>query len=136
MELPFDESIGTDISSTETVSHRANNTPSLSQLLEERTLSTQSVVTCVRFSSSFFELLESKIPMFGSTSGGKAGTSGASDQTSEGTSKGARSKEGADQGAMSSDPQNDATLRESSPIETHQVYRIPEIILPYFLVYK
>ena len=52
--------------------------------------------------------------MFGSMLGGKAGTSGESDQTGEGTSKEARSKEGADQGAMSSDPQNDATLRESS----------------------
>ena len=41
--------------------------------------------------------------------------SGTSDQTGEDTSKGARSKEGADQGAMSSDPQNDAMLRESSP---------------------
>ena len=115
MESPFDESVGTDVSSTETSSHRANNTPSLSQLLEERTPSTQSVVTCVRFSSSFFELLESKMPMFGSMSGGKAGTSGASDQTVEGTSKGARSKEDADQEAVSSDPKNDATLRESSP---------------------
>ena len=47
--------------------------------------------------------------------GGKAGTSGASDQTGEGTLKGARSKEGTDQGAMSSDPQNDTTSRESSP---------------------
>ena len=55
------------------------------------------------------------MPMFGSMSGGKAGTSGTSDQTSEGTSKGARSKESADQGAMSSDPQNDATSRELSP---------------------
>ena len=115
VELPFDESIGTDISSTETLSHRANDTPSLSQLLEERTPSTQSVVTRVRFSSSFFELLESKMPMFGSMSGGKAGMSGASDQTGKGASKGARSKEGADQGAVSSDPQNDATSRESSP---------------------
>ena len=53
--------------------------------------------------------------MFGSMSGGKAGTSGTSDQTGEGASKGARSKEGADQGATSSDPQNDATLRELSP---------------------
>ena len=115
MESPFDESVGTDVLSMETSSHRANDTPSLSQLLEERTLSIQSVVTHVRFSSSFFELLESKMPMFGSTSGGKAGTSSTSDQTSEGTLKGARSKEGADQGAMSSDPQNDAMSRESSP---------------------
>ena len=115
MESLFDESVGTDVLSMETLSHRANNTPSLSQLLEERTPSTQSVVTCVRFSSSFFELLESKMLMFGSMSGGKAGMSGASNQTSEGALKGARSKEGADQGAMSSDPQNDATLRESSP---------------------
>ena len=109
--MPFDESIGTDVSSMETSSHRANDTPSLSQLLEERTPSTQSVVTHVGFSSSFFELLESKMPMFGS----KAGTSGTSDQTGEGALKGARSKEGADQGALSSDPQNDAMSRESSP---------------------
>ena len=47
--------------------------------------------------------------------GGKAGMSGTSDQTGEGASKGARSKEGADQGAISSDPQNDAMSRESSP---------------------
>ena len=115
MELLFDESVGTDVLSTETSSHRANNTPSLSQLLEGRTLSTQSVVTHVRFSSSSFELLELKMPIFGSTSGGKAGMSGASDQTGEGASKGARSKEGTDQGAMSSDTQNDAMSRESSP---------------------
>ena len=115
MESLFDENVVTDISSTETLSHRANNTPLLSQLLEERTLSTQSVVTHVGFSSSFFELLESKMPMFGSTSGGKAGMSGTSDQTDKGTSKGARSKEGTDQGAMRPDPQNDAMLRESSP---------------------
>ena len=136
MESLFDKSIGTDVSSMETSSHRANNTPSLSQLLEERTLSTQSVVTHVRFSSSFFELLESKMPMFGSTLGGKAGMSGTSDQTGKGALKEARSKEGTDQGVISSDPQNDATSRESSPIKTRQVYRIPEIILPYFLVYK
>ena len=115
MELPFDESIGTNILSMETSSHRANDTLSLSQLLEERTPSTQSVVTRVRFSSSFFELLESKMPMYGSTSVGKAGTSGASNQTSEGTLKGARPKEGADQGAVSPDPHNDTTSRESSP---------------------
>ena len=70
VESLFDESVGTDVLSTETLSHRANDTPSLSQLLEERTPSTQSVVTHVRFSSSFFELLESKMPMFGSMSGG------------------------------------------------------------------
>ena len=41
--------------------------------------------------------------------------SGASDQTGKGALKGARSKEGLDQGAVSSDPQNDAMSRESSP---------------------
>ena len=41
--------------------------------------------------------------------------SSTSDQTSKGASKGVRSKESADEGAMSSDPQNDATSRESSP---------------------
>ena len=53
--------------------------------------------------------------MFGSTSGGKAGMSGASKQTGEGALKGARPKEGADQGAMSPDPHNDTTSRELSP---------------------
>ena len=51
--------------------------------------------------------------MFRSMSGGKAGTSGTSNQTDEGTSKGARPKEGADQEAWSPDPHNDATSRES-----------------------
>ena len=41
--------------------------------------------------------------------------SGTSDQTGKGVSKRARPKEGTDQGAASSDPHNDATLRESSP---------------------
>ena len=136
VESPFEESVGTNVSSMETLSHRAKDTPSLSQLLEERIPSTQSVVTHVRFSSSFFELLESKMPMFGSASGGKAGTSSTSNQSSEGASKEARPKEGADQGAASSDSHNDATSRESPPIEACQVYRIPEIVLPYSLVYK
>ena len=60
VESPFDESIGTDVSSMETSSHRANNTPSLSQLLEERTPSTQSVVTHVRFSSFFLRVIRVK----------------------------------------------------------------------------
>ena len=55
------------------------------------------------------------MPMFGSMSGGKAGTSSTSDQTSEGALKRTRPKEGADQGATNPDPHNDATLRESSP---------------------
>ena len=115
MESPFDESVGTDVLSMETSSHRTNDTPSLSQLLEEATPSTQSVVTHVGFSSSFFELIESKMPMFGSMSGGKADMSSASNQTGEGASKGARPKEGTDQGASSPDPHNDVMLRESSP---------------------
>ena len=53
--------------------------------------------------------------MFWSMSGGKAGKPSTSDHTGKGASKGARSKEGADQGATSPDPHNDATLRESSP---------------------
>ena len=98
MESPFDESVGTNVLSMETLNHRANDTNSLSRLLEERTPSTQSVVTHSRISSSFFKLLELKMPMFWSMSGGKSGTSGTSDQTGEGTSKAARSKEGEDQG--------------------------------------
>ena len=42
--------------------------------------------------------------MFGSMSGGKSGVSGTSDQTGESASKGARSKEGTDQGAVGPDP--------------------------------
>ena len=76
------------------------------------------------------------MPMFGSMLEGKAGTSGTSDQTGKVALKGPRSKEGTDQGAVSSDPQNDATSRESSPHRTCQVYRTPEIVSPYFLVYK
>ena len=56
------------------------------------------------------------MPMFGSTSGGKSGASGTSDKTGKSASKGARSKEGADQGAMGPDPHNsNVTLREMSP---------------------
>ena len=40
------------------------------------------------------------MPMFGSMSGGRASMSGASDQTSESSSKGARPNEGTDQGAL------------------------------------
>ena len=76
------------------------------------------------------------MPMFGSMSGGKAGTSGTSDQTGDCALKEARSKEGADQGAMSPNPQNDTTSRESFPIKACQVYKIPEIISPYCLVCK
>ena len=74
--------------------------------------------------------------MFGSMLGGKAGTSGAFDQTGKGAVKGARSKEGVDQGATIPDPQNDSMSGSCPPIEARQVYRIPEIILPYFLVCK
>ena len=116
MESPSGENVGTNILSTETPSHSANDTPSLLQLLEERIPLTQSVVTCVRFSKSFFELIESKMPMFGSTSGGKSSASSTSDQTGKSASKGARSKEGTDQGAMGPDSHNsNVTLREMSP---------------------
>ena len=135
--VPSGENIGTDILSTETPSHRANDTPSLLQLLEERIPLMQSVVTCVRFSKSFFELIQSKMPMFGSISGGKSSASGTSDQTGKSASKGARSKEGADQGAMALIPII-AMLHQGRcpPIKAHRVHRIPEIVLPYFLEYK
>ena len=56
------------------------------------------------------------MPMFGSTSGGKSGASGTSNQTGKSASKGTRSKEGSDQGALDPDPHNsNVTSREMSP---------------------
>ena len=116
MESPSGMSIGTEVSSTETSGHRANDRPSLSQLLEQRTALTQSNVTCVGFSNSFFALIESKMLMFGSMSGRKSGASSTSDQTSESALKGARPKEDTDQGAMGPDHHNsNVTSRETSP---------------------
>ena len=112
-----DECIGTAALSTQTSIHGAiSGTPSLQQLLEERTPSTQTIVTHVGFRESFYTILETTMPMFGSTSGGKSGTASAQEKEDVVALKGAKSKEDADHGATCSNPRHDeSTLRETSP---------------------
>ena len=90
--------------------------PSLQQLLGERTLSTQTVVTCVRFRESFYTLLETTMPTFGSTSRGKSGMASAPEKEDTAALKGTKSKEDADHGVACSNPCHDeSTSRETSP---------------------
>ena len=105
MESLSDKCVGTATPSTQTSIHGAiSGTPSLQQLLEERTLSTQTIVTCVGFHKSFYTVLETTMPMFGSTSGGKSGMASAPEKEDTAASKGAKSKEDADHGAACSNP--------------------------------
>ena len=119
MESSSDECVGTATLSMQTSIHGAiSGTPSLQQLLKERTPSTQTVVTRVGFFESFFTVLETTMPMFGSTSRGKSGTASAPEKedTVDLASKGAKSKEDADRGAACSNPCHDeSTSREMSP---------------------
>ena len=117
MESSSDECVGTAAPSTQTSIHGAiSGTPSLQQLLEERTPSTQTVVTHVGFHALFHTILETTMPMFGSTSGGKSGMASAPEKEDAAALKGAKSKEDADCGAACSDPCHDkSTLRETSP---------------------
>ena len=117
MESSSDECVGTAALSTQTSIHGAiSGTPSLQQLLEERTPSTQTVVTCVGFRKLFYTILETTMPMFGSTSRGKSGTASAPEKEDVAASKGTKSKEDADHGAACSDPcHNESTSRETSP---------------------
>ena len=117
MESLSDECIGTAAPSTQTSIHGAiSGTPSLQQLLEKRTPSTQTVVTRVGFHESFYTILETTMPMFGSTSGGKSGVACTPEKEDAAASKGAKSKENTDCGAACSDPRHDeSTLRETSP---------------------
>ena len=117
MESSSDGCIGTTAPSMQTSIHGAiSGTPSLQQLLEERTPSTQTVVTHVRFHESFYTVLETNMPMFGSTSGGKSGVASAPEKEDAAASKGAKSKEDTDHGAACSDPHHDeSTSREMSP---------------------
>ena len=117
MESSSDECVGTAALSTQTSIHGAiSGTQSLQQLLEERTPSTQTVVTRVGFRESFYTILETTMPMFWSTSGGKSGRASAPEKEDTAALKGAKSKEDADRGAACSDPyHNESTLRETSP---------------------
>ena len=75
------------------------------------------VVTRVGFRHSPYESYNADMPLFGSRSGGAAGTTGTSTRSEDETSRGARLKEDAGEGAMSgASPRNiDDTSRESSP---------------------
>ena len=117
MESSSDECIGTAAPSTQTSIHGAiSGTPSLQQLLEERTLSTQTIVTHVGFRKLFYTVLETTMPMFGSTSRGKSGTASVPEKKDAAASKGVKSKEDADHGAACSNPcHNKSMSREMSP---------------------
>ena len=117
MESSSDEYIGIATPSTQTSIHGAiSGTPSLQQLLVERTLSTQTVVTRVGFHEMFYTVLETTMPMFESTSGGKSGMASALEKEDAVALKGVKSKEDADRGAACSDPCHDESMsRETSP---------------------
>ena len=113
----LDECIGTATPSMQTSIHGAiSGTASLQQLLEERTLPTQTIVTHVRFRELFYTVLETTMRMFGTTSGGKSGVASAPEKEDAAALKGVKSKEDADCGAACSDPHHDkSTSRETSP---------------------
>ena len=117
MEFSSDECVGTTTPSIQTSIHRAiSGTPSLQQLLQERTPSTQTVVTCVRFHKSFYTTSETNMPMFGSTFRGKSGVASALEKEDAAALKLSKCKEDTDRGATCSDPHNDeSTSREMSP---------------------
>ena len=78
------------------------------------------------------------MPLFGSGLGGAASTTGASARSEDETSRGARLKEDAGEGAMgSASPRNvDNTSRESSPREVRLTIPTNETDTPYYLVYS
>ena len=68
------------------------------------------------FCGSYYTILETNMPMFQSTSGGKSGAASAPEMEDAIALKGAKSKEDADSGAACPNPHNDeSTLRETSP---------------------
>ena len=117
MEFSTGDNRGTAESPLETVIHWISNRPTLEVICEERTLPKTNVVTRVGFRHSLYELNNADMPLFGSGSGGAAGTTGASARSEDETSRGARLKEDTGKGTMSSaSPRNiDDTSRESSP---------------------
>ena len=135
VESSSDECIGTTAPSTQTSIHGAiSGTPSLQQLLEERTLSTQTVVTHVGFRESFYTILETTMLMFGSTSRGKSGMASAPEKEDVAALKGTKPKEDADHGAACSNPCHDeSTSREMSPPKKSLQTYVPENALHYYL---
>ena len=117
MEFSTGDNGGTAESPLETVIHWISDRPTLEVICEERTPPKTNVVTRVRFRHSLYESNNADMPLFGSGSGGAAGTTGTSVRSEDETSRGARLKEDAGEGAMgSASPHNiDDTSRESSP---------------------
>ena len=117
MEFLTGDNGGTAKSPLETVIHWISDRPTLEVICEERTPLKMNVVTRVGFHHSLYESYNADMPLFGSRSGGAAGTTGASVRSEDETSRGARLKEDAGEGTMSSaSPRNiDDMSRESSP---------------------
>ena len=85
-------------------------------LATDRDNSVNTVVNRVRFHESFYTVLESTMPMFGSTTGGKSGMASAPEKDDESTSKGVKTKEDTDHGAACSNHHHDeSTSKETSP---------------------
>ena len=117
MEFLTGDNRGTAESPSETVIHWISDRPTLEVICEERTPPKTNIVTHVGFRHSLYESYNADMPLFGSGSGGAAGTPGASARSEDETSRGARLKEDAGEGVMSSaSPSNaDNTSRESFP---------------------
>ena len=78
--------------------------------------SVNTIVNRVGFCESFYTVLESTMPMFGSTTGGKSGMASAPEKDNKATSKEAKAQEDADHGATCSDHcHNKSTSRKTSP---------------------
>ena len=117
MEFSTGDNRGAAESPSETVIHWISDRPTLEVICEERTPPKMNIVTHVGFHHSLYKSYNADMPLFGSGSGGTAGTTGASTRSEDETSRGARLKEDAGEGATSSaSPHNvDDTSRESSP---------------------
>ena len=117
MEFSTGNNGGTAESPSETVIHWISDRPRLEVICEERTPPTTNVVTRVGFRHSLYESNNTDMPLFGSGSGGAAGATGTSARSEDETSRGARLKEDAGEGATSgASPRNiDNMSRESSP---------------------
>ena len=117
MEFLTGDNRGTAESPSKTVIHWISDRPTLEVICEERTPPKTNVVTHVEFRHSLYESNNADMPLFGSGSGGAAGTTGASVRSEDETSRGARLKEDAGKGTTSgASPRNiDNTSRESFP---------------------
>ena len=117
MEFSTGDNGGTTESPSETVIHWISDRPTLEVICEKRTPPKTNIVTRVGFCHSLYESYNADMPLFGSGSGGAAGATGTSARSEDETSRGARLKEDAGEGAIgSTSPHNvDDTSRESSP---------------------